>query len=86
MSTFVDWYTHNTDSYSFYPTGPVTIEMLYRDGLRPIGSIAITGSTSSTLSLNIDPNSGAVTSYDVSTPPISRFRAFLDWSDTANVA
>ena len=39
-----------------------------------------------TLSLNIDPNSGAVTSYDVSTNPISRFRAFLDWSDTANVA
>ena len=39
-----------------------------------------------TLSLNIDPNSGAVTSYDVSTAPISRFRAFLDWSDTANVA
>ena len=81
-----DGVTHNTDSYSFYPTGPVTIEMFYRDGLRPIGSIAITGSTSSTLSLNIDPNSGAVTSYDVSTPPISRFRAFLDWSDTANVA
>ena len=81
-----DGVTHNTDSYSFYPTGPVTIEMFYRDGLSPIGSIAITGSTSSTLSLNIDPNSGAVTSYDVSTPPISRFRAFLDWSDTANVA
>lgn len=81
-----DGVPHNTDSYSFYPTGPVTIEMFYRDGLRPIGSIAITGSTSSTLSLNIDPNSGAVTSYDVSTPPISRFRAFLDWSDTANVA
>ena len=81
-----DGVTHNTDSYSFYPTGPVTIEMFYRDGLRPIGSIAITVSTSSTLSLNIDPNSGAVTSYDVSTPPISRFRAFLDWSDTANVA
>ena len=81
-----DGVTHNTGSYSFYPTGPVTIEMFYRDGLRPIGSIAITGSTSSTLSLNIDPNSGAVTSYDVSTPPISRFRAFLDWSDTANVA
>lgn len=81
-----DGVPHNTDSYSFYPTGPVTIEMSYHDGLRTSGSIAITGSTSSTLSLNIDPNSGAVTSYDVFTAPIPRFRAFLDWSDTANVA
>ena len=78
---------YTTSDYSFYPTGPVTIEMEYTDsGLRDTGVIIITGSTSSTLSLNIDPNSGAVTSYDVSTPPISRFRAFLDWSDTANVA
>ena len=50
------------------------------------GYLTYKAASTKTLSLNIDPNSGAVTSYDVSTNPISRFRAFLDWSDTANVA
>ena len=50
------------------------------------GYLTYKAASTKTLSLNIDPNSGAVTSYDVSTAPISRFRAFLDWSDTANVA
>lgn len=50
------------------------------------GYLTYKAASTKTLSLNIDPNSGAVTSYDVSTSPISRFRAFLDWSDTANVA
>ena len=50
------------------------------------GYFTYQAASTKTLSLNIDPNSGAVTSYDVSTNPISRFRAFLDWSDTANVA
>ena len=50
------------------------------------GYFTYKAASTKTLSLNIDPNSGAVTSYDVSTNPISRFRAFLDWSDTANVA
>ena len=50
------------------------------------GYLTYKAASTKTLSLNIDPNSGAVTSYDVSTNPISRFRDFLDWSDTANVA
>ena len=50
------------------------------------GYFTYKAASTKTLSLNIDSNSGAVTSYDVSTNPISRFRAFLDWSDTANVA
>ena len=50
------------------------------------GYLTYKTASTKTLSLNIDPTSGAVTSYDVSMAPISRFRAFLDWSDTANVA
>lgn len=50
------------------------------------GYLTYKAASTKTLSLNIDPTSGAVTSYDVSMAPISRFRAFLDWSDTANVA
>lgn len=50
------------------------------------GYLTHKAASAKTLSLNIDPTSGAVTSYDVSTASISRFRAFLDWSDTANVA
>ena len=50
------------------------------------GYFTYKAASTKTLSLNIDPTSGAVTSYDVSTASISRFRAFLDWSDTANVA
>ena len=50
------------------------------------GYFTYKAASTKTLSLNIDPTSGAVTSYDVSMAPIARFRAFLDWSDTANVA
>lgn len=50
------------------------------------GYLTYKAAPSKTLSLNIDPNSGAVTSYDVSTAPISRFRSITDWSDTTNVA
>ena len=50
------------------------------------GYLTYKATTTKTLSLNIDPNTSSVTSYDVLTAPISRFRSITDWSDTANVA
>lgn len=41
------------------------------------GYLTYKAATSKTLSLNINPNTGAVTSYDITTSPIEQFRTFL---------
>lgn len=80
------WNTDNvTESSSMFVyctslKGDIAYNSSYKDKTYATtsgGYLTYKASTASTLTLNIDSNTGAVTSYDVFTSPIKQFRAFL---------